>query len=119
MADNDLKKIYESVGKYPAKGMRELDVKKGDTSKFLERRKTLGGTKDIASALVRATPIGRGARALKGALKATGLMGAGYAANEAEDMIKEKIEKKKTGGAVFMPKGQKDFQVKKQYSRIR
>lgn len=126
MADNDLKKIYESIGKYPAKGMRELDVEKGDTSRllekdtsrFLERRKTLGGAKDIASALVRATPIGRGARAIKGALKATGLMGAGYAANEAEDMIKEKIEKKKTGGAVFIPRGQKMFQVNKQKSRI-
>lgn len=126
MADNDLKKIYESIGKYPAKGMRELDVEKGDTSRllekdtsrFLERRKTLGGAKDIASALVRATPIGRGARAIKGALKATGLMGAGYGINEAEDVIKEKMEKKKTGGAVFIPRGQKMFQVNKQKSRI-
>ena len=126
MADNDLKKIYESIGKYPAKGMRELDVEKGDTSRllekdtsrFLERRKTLGGAKDIASALVRATPIGRGARALKGALKATGLMGAGYGINEVEDVIKEKMEKKKTGGAVFIPRGQKGFQVNKQKSRI-
>jgi hypothetical protein len=128
MADNDLKKIYESIGKYPAKGMRELDVEKGDTSrllekdtsKFLERRKMLASpsTKDIASALIKSSPIGRGARAIKGALKATGLMGAGYAANEAEDMIKEKIEKKKTGGAVFIPRGQKMFQVNKQKSRI-
>lgn len=126
MADNDLKKIYESIEKYPAKGMRELDVEKGDTSRllekdtsrFLERRKTLGGAKDIASALVRATPIGRGARAIKGALKATGLMGAGYGINEAEDVIKEKMEKKKHGGAVFIPRGQKMFQVNKQKSRI-
>ncbi len=123
MVENRLKKIYESMGKLPAKGMRELDVPKADTSSFLERRKMLGAsTKDIASTLVRATPIGKAGRVAGKALKATGLFGAGYAANEAEDMIKEKaekIEKKKSGGSVFIPKGQKAFQVNKQKSRIR
>jgi hypothetical protein len=117
MADNDLKKIYESVGKYPAKGMRELDVPKTKTSNFLKRN-TLGKTVDIASNLVRATPIGRAGKVAGKIAKATGLFGAGYAANEAEDMIKEKIEKKKTGGSVFIPRGQKGFQVNKQKSRI-
>ena len=120
MAENRIKKIYESMGKLPAKGMRELDVPKADTSSFLERRKMLGAsTKDIASALVRSTPIGKAGRVAGKALKATGLFGAGYAANEAEDVIREKIEKKKSGGSVFIPKGQKAFQVKKQISRIR
>ena len=109
--------MADDIKKYPAKGMRVLDVK---PSTFMERRMQLGSpsVKDIASSLVRATPIGKGARALKGALKATGFFGAGYAAGEAEDVIKEKIEKKKTGGAVFIPRGQKGFQVNKQKSRI-
>ena len=110
--------MADDIKKYPAKGMRVLDVK---PSTFMERRMQLGSAstvKDIASTLARATPIGRGARALKGALKATGLMGAGYGINEAEDVIKEKMEKKKTGGAVFIPRGQKMFQVNKQKSRI-
>ncbi len=108
----------DNLKKYPAKGMRELDVKKVPADSLLKRN-TLGKGLDVASNLARATPIGRGARAVKGALKATGLMGAGYAANEAEDMIKEKIEKKKMGGMVFEPRGQKPIQVKKQLSRIR
>ena len=109
--------MADDIKKYPAKGMRVLDVK---PSTFMERRMQLGSpsVKDIASTLVRATPIGKGARALKGALKATGLMGAGYGINEAEDVIKEKMEKKKHGGAVFIPRGQKMFQVNKQKSRI-
>ena len=129
------------MGKLPAKGMRELDVPKADTSSFLERRMKMAGPKDLASTLVRATPIGKVGRVAGKALKATGLFGAGYAANEAEDMIKEKaekpkyklvkdddslsgfrteeIEKKKFGGSVFIPKGQKAFQVNKQKSRIR
>jgi|Laugrefa1bdmlbdn_1035148.scaffolds.fasta_scaffold40408_1 hypothetical protein len=119
MAENRIKKIYESMGKLPAKGMRELDVPKADTSSFLERRMKMAGPKDLASTLVRATPIGKAGRVAGKALKATGLFGAGYAANEAEDVIREKIEKKKSGGSVFIPKGQKAFQVKKQISRIR
>ena len=107
------------MGKLPAKGMRELDVPKADTSSFLERRMKMAGPKDLASTLVRATPIGKAGRVAGKALKATGLFGAGYAANEAEDVIREKIEKKKSGGSVFIPKGQKAFQVKKQISRIR
>ena len=118
MAENKIKKIYESMGKFPAKGMRELDVPKADTSSFLERRKMLGSAKDIASALVRSSPIGRAGRVADKALKAAGLLGAGYAAGEAEDVIREKIEKKKQGGAVFIPRGQKAFQVNKQKSRI-
>ena len=110
--------MADDIKKYPAKGMRVLDVK---PSTFMERRMQLGSpsVKDIASTLVRATPIGKGARALKGALKATGFFGAGYAAGEAEDVIKEKMEKKSTGGLVFEPRGQKQFQVNKQKSRIR
>jgi hypothetical protein len=119
MAENRIKKIYESMGKFPAKGMREIDVPKADTSSFLERRKMLGASaKDIASALVRSSPIGRAGRVAGKALKAAGLLGAGYAAGEAEDVIREKIEKKKSGGAVFIPRGQKAFQVNKQKSRI-
>ena len=123
MADDLKKSLYKKMGNFPAVSKRDIDtssIGKADTSSFVARRKMLGASaKDIASALVRSSPIGRAGRVAGKALKATGLFGAGYAANEAEDMIKEKIEKKKSGGAVFLPKGQKPFQVKKQISRIR
>ena len=122
MADDLKKTLYKTVGNFPAVSKREIDTKgyaKADTSEFLARRKALGASaKDVASALVRATPIGRAGRIAGKIAKATGLMGAGYGINEAEDVIKEKMEKKKTGGAVFIPRGQKAFQVNKQKSRI-
>ena len=122
--DDDLKALYKRSGDFPAVSKSEIDTKgyaKAEPSEFLKRRKMLGSpsTKDIALALVRSSPIGRAARAIKGVAKATGLMGAGYAANEAEDVIREKIEKKKHGGSVFIPRGQKAIQVKKQVSRER
>lgn len=109
--------MADDIKKYPAKGMRELDVKKIPAN-AIGKESILKKALDVAPTLVRSSPIGRGARAIKGALKATGLMGAGYGINEAEDVIKEKMEKKKTGGAVFIPRGQKMFQVNKQKSRI-
>ena len=73
MADDLRKTLYKTVGKFPAVSKSEIDTKsyaKADTSEFLARRKMLGASsKDIASALIKSSPIGRGARAIKGALK--------------------------------------------------